>query len=137
MKTDETLSLCNQIHRDSVFLKTAGCLNWAKMKKKKKRLSLCADVCEVSSNKVEGEHMGSSKQPDATNSAVQKFIFRVTSLFLSFIIKKKITSSSNDHRNMETSKMNGKIERKGRVKDMQTERTAGLLRWEQGNRQNK
>lgn len=38
---------------------------------------------------------------------------------------------------METSKMNGKIERKGRVKDMQTERTAGLLRWEQGNRQNK
>lgn len=45
---------------------------------------------------MEGEHMGSSKQPDALNGAVQKFIFRVTSLSLPFV-KKQV----HDHINMD------------------------------------
>lgn len=80
----------NQMQLDSkrfslLKKKIAGCCNYTKMKKK--HVPLCADVCEVSRNKVEGEHMGSSKQPDALNSAVQKFIFRVTTLSLTYVKK--------------------------------------------------
>lgn len=63
----------------------------------KKQVPQCADVCEVSRNKVEGEHMGSSKQPDALHAAVQKFIFRVTSLSLPLVWKKQINTRSYEY----------------------------------------
>lgn len=84
MKTDETLS---DTTRFTEIQSPSKQQDVAKMEKKKTHVPVCADVCEVSRNKVEGEHMGSFKQPDALNGAVQKFIFRVTSLSLPFVKK--------------------------------------------------